>query len=296
MSDDGDMLGANFAGLDDEDIELLLPLNCFDHYHPFGGKPPELFPDQFDRVASRARKLLDGWRAEDVLLAADYLTVLLIADAQPSSLGPGLAAEAAIDWTRSTSLELELPPTNNGREASWSHCFAAYALAYIGFACEACALDPRTESPLADDGVRERYALFGTYKGAFPIQRESTLTRTTIAAVGRDLAVAVEAVAVAEALLPIQSQIASARSRQARNAIAVRQARYRELRRRVEAVDLSENDFLDATGNLLSTTKLAHIIWHHRLSDADRAVLTGKDPEATVARWIRDRQKKESLT
>lgn len=287
-------------GVDADTNERLLPLDTFDRFDPLTGQAPRAFASQFENIIHRARALLEGWDANQVMDAADYLAFLL--SATPAT-EPGVGEEsgqqlgmearqspiahAAATWARYDALETGSADDHPLNRPVWPGIFAAYALAHVGLAHRCCAYAQPVPPSAPDSGAKERFIVGGDDSlGAWPLASADDLSRETVAHVALHAFTALEAVCCAEALVSSERKVATEKSAHAMNANAAKHAKTQSLKRRVRTLYEADPDFAATKVPPLSSQRVADIIHDHRLTDEERSVLSGRYPSRTLARWI----------
>lgn len=287
-------------GVDADISERLLPLETFALFDPLTGRAPRAFPSQCENIIHRARALLEGWNADQVMDAADYLAFLLSAtpataphaseeparqlamEARESSI-----AQAAATWAKYDALETGSDDSHPLNAPFWPGIFAAYALAHVGLAHRCCAFAQPVPPPAPDNAAKERFiAASDASLGAWPMASADDLSRETIALVALHSFAALEAVCCAEALISSERKIATEKSEHATKASAAKHAKAQSLKRRVRTLYDADPDFATTKVPPLSNQRVADIIYDHQLTDEDRSLLTGRHPSHTIAKWI----------
>lgn len=287
-------------GVDADPNERLLPLDTFDRFDPLSGQAPRAFPAQFENIIHRARAQLEGWDANQVMDAADYLAFLLSATpatAPGTGEEPGQQlgmearqspiAQAAATWARYDAIETDSADGHPLNPPFWPGIFAAYALAHVGLAHRCCAYPQPALPPAPDSGAKERFIVGSDQSlGSWPLHSADDLSRETVAHVALHAFTALEAVCCAEALVSGERKIATEKSAHATKAGAAKHAKTQALKRRVKALYDADPDFAATKASPLSNQRVADIIHDHRLTDEERSVLSGRNPSQTVARWV----------
>ena len=289
-------------GVDEDLSERLLPLETFDLFDPLTGAAPRAFPTQFENIIQRARALLPGWNASQVMEAADYLAFLLWATpatAPQASEEPARQlgmeareysiAQAAATWARYDASERVTDDTRPLDQPYWPGIFTCYALAHVGLAHHSCAYAQPVPAPAPDSAAKERFIVDSNPSlGAWPLASAGDLSRETVALVAMHAFAALEAVCSAEALVSSERKIATEKSAHAMKASAAKHAKTQALKRRVKALYKSDPDFAATKMPPLSNQRVADIIYDHLLTDEERSVLSGRYPSQTIAKWIAD--------
>lgn len=287
-------------GVDEDVSERLLPLDTFALFDPLTGVAPKAFPSQFENIIQRARALLPGWDASQVMDAADYLAFLLCATpatASQASEDPARQlgmeareysiAQAAATWARYDASERDTDDSHPLDQPFWPGIFACYALAHVGLAHHSCAYAQPVPTPAPDSAAKERFIVASDPSlGAWPLASAGDLSRETIALVALHAFTGLEAVCCAEALIRSERKIAAEKSEHAIKANAAKHAKAQALRRQVKTLSQADPDFSPSRERPLSNRRIALIIYEHRLTQEQRGWLSGRDPVHTLSKWI----------
>ncbi len=289
-------------GVDDDTDERLLPHSTFALFDPLTGQPPTTFFSQFSNIVHRARALLSGWDANRVMEAADYLAFLLnsIPPTEQSAGAPrpprlrmeapqSSLAQAAAIWHRHDKAGTDPTHKHSLSRPYWPGIFAAYALAQVGLARRCCGYAQPVPAPVPDSAAKERFIAGNRLlHDAWPLARDTNLSRETVAHVAVYALIALEAVCCAEALVSSERKIATERSAHATKAAAAKHAKTQALKRRVRELYDADPDFAATKVPPLSSQRVADIIYDHKLTAEERSRLSGRHPSRTLARWIAD--------